>query len=395
DDTLAPPESLLIAALRESSPDVINDPYALYGAQRIVVEYRPCTQPPSHNSKHACIASNATTASLLLCSAPSSVWPYWARPGAAATSSLPMKSARSASSSSTTEATLSINGRSTAACLSRSSDRWQCVAASILYPMRCHSVGCGTPSQMHQGRPRGGRRREKFQRAVSIPRDSGLSSERVPNRDCSNIYLADGFCLRVQPFSRCKGRKAGLRKFPRHGVERPVSRARNSAHSTNGGKAHCQDAMGAIFKIEFTDLKSRAPEEHEVAPTRYYIVTDDRIILLNACPNHSSVLTPGEIEEDNDCAVKKISALDKPPEFDPGDVYGITTGKFSHGEEGGLWHKTISVKGDLCINLDEHPSGHFTKIVWKKGVSLVEFAMGYGAAREGFASSAVYQKSCE
>src|SRR5215468_10553126 len=28
---------------------------------------------------------------------------------------------------------------------------------------------------------------------------------------------------------------------------------------------------GAIFKIEFTDLKSRAPEEHEVAPTRYYI----------------------------------------------------------------------------------------------------------------------------
>src|SRR5215472_8810066 len=131
DDTLAPPESLLIAALRESSPDVINDPYALYGAQRIVVEYRPCTQPPSHNSKHACIASNATTASLLLCSAPSSVWPYWGRPGAAATSSLPMKSARSASSSSTTEATLSINGRSTAACLSRSSDRWQCVAASI------------------------------------------------------------------------------------------------------------------------------------------------------------------------------------------------------------------------------------------------------------------------
>jgi hypothetical protein len=42
------------------------------------------------------------------------------------------------------------------------------------------------------------------------------------------------------------------------------------------------------------------------------------------------------------------------------------------------------VKGDLCINLDEHPSGHFTKIVWKKGVGLVEFAMGYGAAREGF-----------
>ena len=125
---------------------------------------------------------------------------------------------------------------------------------------------------------------------------------------------------------------------------------------------------GAIFKIEFTDLKSRAPEKREIPNPRYYIVTDDRIVLLN--------------EEDNDAAAKKISAMDKPPEFEPGNVYGITTGKFSH--EDGPWHKTIEVKGDLCVNLDEHPSGHFTKIVWKKGVGLVEFAMGYGAAREGF-----------
>jgi len=71
-------------------------------------------------------------------------------------------------------------------------------------------------------------------------------------------------------------------------------------------------------------------------------------------------------------------------EFEPGNVYGITTGKFSHAQEGGLWHKTIEVKGDLCVNLDEHPSGHFTKIVWKRGVGLIEYAMGYGAAREGF-----------
>jgi hypothetical protein len=126
---------------------------------------------------------------------------------------------------------------------------------------------------------------------------------------------------------------------------------------------------GAIFKIEFSDLKSRAPEKHEIPPL-YYIVTDDRIVLLN--------------EEDNDAAVKKISAMDKPPEFEPGNVYGITTGKFSHDQEGGLWHKTIEVKGDLCINLDGHPSGHFTTIVWKKGVGLIEYASGYGAGREGF-----------
>ena len=124
---------------------------------------------------------------------------------------------------------------------------------------------------------------------------------------------------------------------------------------------------GAIFKIEFTDLESRAPQKREIRPD-YFIVTDDRIVLLN--------------EEDNDAAVKKISALDKPPEFDPNDIYGITTGKFSH--EDGLWKTTISLKGDLCVYDSSHPSGHFKKMIWKKGVGLVEYASGSGARADGF-----------
>jgi hypothetical protein len=124
---------------------------------------------------------------------------------------------------------------------------------------------------------------------------------------------------------------------------------------------------GGIFKIEFTDLKSSAPQKREIRPD-YYIVTHDRIILLN--------------EEDNDAAVKKISALDKPPEFEPGEIYGITSGSFRH--EDGLWKTTISPKGDLCIYDASHPSGHFKKIVWKKGVGLVEYATGYGAHADGF-----------
>jgi hypothetical protein len=124
---------------------------------------------------------------------------------------------------------------------------------------------------------------------------------------------------------------------------------------------------GAIFKIEFTDLKSSAPQKREIRPD-YFIVTDDRIVLLN--------------EEDNEAAVKKISALDKPPKFEPGDVYGITSDKFSH--EDGLWKTTISLKGDLCVYDASHPSGHFKKIVWKKGVGLVDYASGYGAHADGF-----------
>src|SRR5882724_5459006 len=124
---------------------------------------------------------------------------------------------------------------------------------------------------------------------------------------------------------------------------------------------------GAIFKVEFTDLKSRADKPREIRPD-YFIVTDDRIVLLN--------------EEDNDAAAKKISALDKPPEFEPNDIYGITRGSFEHQE--GEWKTTIKLKGDLCICEASHPSGHFKKIVWKKGVGLVEYASGYGAHADGY-----------
>src|SRR6478752_8333054 len=124
---------------------------------------------------------------------------------------------------------------------------------------------------------------------------------------------------------------------------------------------------GAIFKLEFKDLKSSAQKQREIRPD-YFIVTDDRIVLLN--------------EEDNDAAAKKISALDKPPEFEPNDIYGITTGSFEHQEA--EWKTTIKLRGDLCIYDATHPSGHFKKIVWKKGVGLVEYASGYGARADGY-----------
>ena len=128
-----------------------------------------------------------------------------------------------------------------------------------------------------------------------------------------------------------------------------------------------QMPWGAIFKIEFTDIQSRAAKPREIRP-EYFIATDDRIVLLN--------------EEDNDAAVKKISALDKPPAFEPNDIYGITSGTFEHQE--GEWKTTIKLKGELCIYEARHPSGHFKKIVWKKGTGLVEYASGYGAHADGY-----------
>jgi hypothetical protein len=124
---------------------------------------------------------------------------------------------------------------------------------------------------------------------------------------------------------------------------------------------------GAIFKIEFTDLKSRAPKKREIRPD-YFIVTDDRIVLLN--------------EEDNDAAVKKISVMGKAPTFEDGDIRGITSGKLNY--EDVPWTTTIEIKGDECAYLTSHNSGHFTKMIWKKGVGLVEYAGGYGAHADGF-----------
>ena len=124
---------------------------------------------------------------------------------------------------------------------------------------------------------------------------------------------------------------------------------------------------GAIFKIEFVDLKSKAAKKRELHPL-YFIVTDERIVLLN--------------EEDNEAAVKKIAAMAEAPAFAPGDVYGVAKGVSVHEER--PWKTEIEVKGDLCVYLSSHNSGHFTKVVWKKGVGLVEYAKGSGARADGY-----------
>jgi len=124
---------------------------------------------------------------------------------------------------------------------------------------------------------------------------------------------------------------------------------------------------GAIFKIEFNDLKSHAPQPRKIEP-EYFVVTDDRIVLLN--------------EENIPDAIKRLSAAEKPPKFEPGDIYGITDGKVEH--QDALWKTTIGLKGNLCVYEASHPSGHFKKVVWKKGMGLVEYASGYGAMKDGF-----------
>jgi len=128
-----------------------------------------------------------------------------------------------------------------------------------------------------------------------------------------------------------------------------------------------QMSWGAIFKIEFVDLKSSASEKREIR-SEYFIATNDRIVQL--------------LEDDNDEASKMIAAMDKPPAFEENNICGITSGHFKHKEV--LWETKIDVKGDLCVFDSSHPSGHFRRIVWKKRVGLVQYDSGYGAAKDGY-----------
>ena len=124
---------------------------------------------------------------------------------------------------------------------------------------------------------------------------------------------------------------------------------------------------GAIFKIEFVDLKSKAEQKREVGPL-YFIATNDHIYYMN--------------EENNEAAAKKLAGTDKAPNFEQGDIRAIASGKMKFEE--GPYTTTIVSAGGECTYITSHNSGHYTKFVWKKGAGLVEHSSNYGAAKDGF-----------
>ena len=132
-------------------------------------------------------------------------------------------------------------------------------------------------------------------------------------------------------------------------------------------KQVARTSWGGIFRISFKDLQSKASKKREIPPL-VFVVTPDVIALLN--------------EEKMSEAIARIAALDKPPAFEDGDIYGISHGskKFANPPA----TTTIKTAKDTCTYLYSHESGHFTKLVWKQAAGLVEYAQGYGAHQDGF-----------
>ena len=86
-------------------------------------------------------------------------------------------------------------------------------------------------------------------------------------------------------------------------------------------------SWGEIYKISFTNIASRARQPRKIS-SQYFIATDSQILLLN--------------EENNEAAIKKIATLEKAPDFEQRDIYGMTEGKLEYTE--GPWETTIELK---------------------------------------------------
>lgn len=123
---------------------------------------------------------------------------------------------------------------------------------------------------------------------------------------------------------------------------------------------------GEIYRITFK--VTPAASERNIGPY-YLLVTDNEILVLNSA--------------DMDWEIRVIREMKKQPRYEKGDVSALTKGTLKFRE--GMWITEVKPKGDTCRRESWHDgSGHFSRMVWKKGAGLVEVAMGYGAERTGF-----------
>lgn len=123
---------------------------------------------------------------------------------------------------------------------------------------------------------------------------------------------------------------------------------------------------GEIYRITFRVLP--AASERNVGPF-YLLVTDNEILELNSA--------------DMDREIRVIRGMKKQPRFDKADVAALTKGSLKFKE--GQWVTEITIKGDTCHNERWHDgSGHFGRMIWRRGEGLVGVAMGRGAELTGY-----------
>lgn len=126
--------------------------------------------------------------------------------------------------------------------------------------------------------------------------------------------------------------------------------------------------FGAAFKIELIEVADKAAPPRRLLPW-YFLATDAEI---------------AAIKDENPAAViARLQQLAKAPPLVPPDIYGISRGSRTFKLDK-LSVAKLTVTGDRSVYKWTHSAGHFTTLVWQRGVGLVEIAQGRGARADGF-----------
>ena len=121
-------------------------------------------------------------------------------------------------------------------------------------------------------------------------------------------------------------------------------------------------SWGQIVRYRFT-----LPGELELDPL-YFLVRDDVILDLT--------------DDDVVYLIGTVATMKSAPQYEPKDVRALVeVGTHQASDE--PWSSTVTTTSDTSTYLATHPSGHFSKLVWKRGVGLVEYSTGNGARKDG------------
>ncbi len=188
------------------------------------------------------------------------------------------------------------------------------------------------------------------------------------------LFATAAFCAGANPYLSLPDEKPVVRKFvgeewdqDRLGVNEKGDGAKRAPLTANVTTMRLEKmTWGEIYRISFEVF----PADSERNPGPYhFLVTDNEILLLNS--------------EDMDREIRVIRAMKKQPRHEKSDVYALTKGTLKFKE--GPWVTEIKHVGDICRNESWHDgSGHFSRVVWRKGVGLVEVAKGRGAELTGY-----------
>ena len=125
---------------------------------------------------------------------------------------------------------------------------------------------------------------------------------------------------------------------------------------------------GSVFRLEFVSLPAPSAMPRAIAPLLLLATASELVRLAS---------------EDWPATLARLRTQPQAPPRAPSDVRAIARGRrLLRGERG--TEEELRVVGNRCTYRYRHPSGHFTTLIFQRGLGLIEYAQGRGARADGF-----------